>query len=67
MHDVIHAAIAAQRVRDLVETAEVERAARKPRRDCADRDSSVPVAAPAQAVPGDSWLTALLRLRPWLH
>jgi hypothetical protein len=67
MHDFIHAAIATERVRDLVGTAEIKRTTRKPRRDRTEPDASVPVTAPAQAARRGGWTTALLRLRPWLH
>jgi hypothetical protein len=65
MHDYIHAAIAAQRVKERVEAAEAQRATRRPR-----RTRSAPAVEPAQPpapaeLPGGR-IAALLRLRPWL-
>jgi hypothetical protein len=65
MHDYIHAAIATERIRELVESADAQRAthsSRRPRR--ARPDVPAPRPAPAPATGGR--LAALLRLRPWL-
>jgi hypothetical protein len=62
MHDYIHAAIAGERVRELVESAQAERATRRPRRSRTD----VPAPRPAPALVRGGRLAALLRLRPWL-
>ena len=63
MHDFIHAAIATERVRDLVEMADERRATRR------SKASSVafPVPAEAPAIARRNRTAALLRLRPRLR
>jgi hypothetical protein len=61
MYDLIHAAIATERVRDLVDTAEVKRATRKPRRNRTKADPSV--RGTAKPAPRAAWMTEILRLR----
>jgi hypothetical protein len=64
MHDLIHAAIADERVRDLVATAEARRTARRPK---VGRAAAAAPVAPVAPAPGRSErrdvLTAVLRLR----
>jgi hypothetical protein len=65
MHDMIHAAIARDRVKELVEGAEAGRAARRPR----DRRGAkaVPAAGQAPAKRAGRSAAAVLRLRPRLR
>ena len=64
MHDLMHAAIAAERTRDLVEIGDRRRAIRRSRR------TRAAATAPARRQPTvdahGSRTAALLRLRPWV-
>jgi hypothetical protein len=61
MHDMIHAAIANQRVRDFVETGEAERMARDRKREQRKAEKSGRRAA--RPLGSGSTIAALLRLR----
>jgi hypothetical protein len=64
MYDLIHAAIATERTRDLVEMGERRRAIRRSRRT---RAAATAPARPQPSVDAHGSRTAaLLRLRPWV-
>jgi hypothetical protein len=73
MYDVIHAAIARERVRELVETADGRRATRRPRTQHGSEDAraAMPSAGQAPAAVASGRMAARLRLRlrlrPRLH
>ena len=65
MHDFIHAAIATERVRDLVDAGETQRTIRRLKRERAH--AAAPQRTPRPELNGHAGrLTALLRLRPWV-
>ena len=61
MHDMIHAAIANQRVRDLVETGESRRAARDRKRE--QREAAKTARREARPLGSGAALAAVLRIR----
>jgi hypothetical protein len=64
MHDMIHAAIANQRVRDFVETGEAGRMARDRKREQREqRKAEKPGRRAARPLGSGSTIAALLRLR----
>jgi hypothetical protein len=63
MHDFIHAAIATDRVRDLVEDGETRRARRRVKRERAQADARDVRPLPQPSGPGGR-VAAKLRLRP---
>ena len=66
MHDSIHAAIAAQRVRDRVEYADTRRAARRAKHERSQAEATPQAEPQVQLNRRGGRVAAILRLRPWV-
>jgi hypothetical protein len=66
MHDVIHAAIATERVRDRVEYGDNRRAARRAKRERVQAEATPQAEPQVQLKRRGGRVAAILRLRPWV-